>query len=48
MTIVNVVPADPTQPSTRAAHSAGARAFLRKPIQIAQVLQAIDAASPQP
>ncbi len=43
-TQVIVVSADATQHSTRAAHSAGARAFLSKPIQIAQALKEIDAA----
>ena len=43
-TPVIVVSADATSGSSRAALNAGARAFLSKPIQIAQVLAAIDAA----
>ena len=43
-TPVIVVSADATQYSIRAAQSAGARAFLSKPIQIAQALKEIDAA----
>ena len=43
-TPVIVVSADATLHSTRAAHNAGAWAFLSKPIQIAQALKEIDAA----
>jgi len=44
-TPVIVVSADATSASSRAALDAGARAFLSKPIQIAQALVAIDAAA---